>query len=118
MCGLVFKWIRRVTIEKLTEINLSKAQQLYDFLDASDGFYRAPVAKHLRSRMNVVFRVKDGNEALEKALVKHLEQARIIGAGGHRSVGGMRISLYNAVSPASIPIIIAKLKEFQELNSQ
>jgi phosphoserine aminotransferase len=90
--------------------NAQKAALLYGTIDKLPDFYRAPVAKAARSEMNVVFRLPD--EALEARFVKEAEAQRLIGLKGHRSVGGIRVSLYNAVSLASVEVLTQFMNEF------
>ena len=93
--GLVLEWLKRngglVAMEK---VNIAKAKLLYDLLDTSD-FYHCPVAKSDRSRMNVPFTLKDA--ALDKAFLQQSQERGLIQLKGHRSVGGMRASIYNAM---------------------
>lgn len=90
--------------------NAKKAQIVYDAIDAAPDFYRAPVERASRSQMNPVFRLP--SEALEERFVKEANAARLIGLKGHRSVGGIRVSLYNAVSSASAEVLAAFMKDF------
>jgi phosphoserine aminotransferase len=112
--GLVMDWMDAegglTAIEKRNE---AKAKLLYDAIDSSAGYYSCPVEKASRSRMNVVFRVANGNEAIEKQFAKEAESAGLVGTPGHRSVGGMRVSLYNAVTPESVQALVAFMREFQ-----
>lgn len=82
------------------ENSLKKSQSVYDRIDNSAGFYSCPIEKPYRSRMNVVFRVggADGDESLEKEFLKGAEELKMLQLKGHRSVGGIRASLYNAVT--------------------
>jgi phosphoserine aminotransferase len=111
--GLVLEWVEAqggtAGIEKLNE---AKAKLLYDALDAG-GYYRCPVEKESRSRMNVVFRVAGGDEAAEKDFAKEAAAAGIAGIQGHRSVGGMRVSLYNAVTIEAVEALVSFMREFQ-----
>ena len=111
--GLVLEWVEAhggvAGIEKLNE---AKAKLLYDVLDEG-AFYRCPVEKSSRSRMNVVFRVAGGDEAVEKDFAKEAAAAGIAGIQGHRSVGGMRVSLYNAVTLEAVQGLVAFMREFQ-----
>ena len=110
ICGLVFKWIRDQG--GLTEIgarNQRKAQRLYDYLDGQD-FYQAPVERSARSRMNVVFRLADS--ALDADFVAGAAKAGLPGIKGHRIVGGMRASLYNAMTEAGVEALVDYMKEF------
>jgi phosphoserine aminotransferase len=97
--------------------NEGKAKLLYDAIDASGGFYHCPVEKDSRSLMNIVFRVggsagQPGDEAMEKEFAKQAAAAGLIGTPGHRSVGGMRASLYNAVSATDVNALTAFMNEF------
>jgi phosphoserine aminotransferase len=93
--------------------NEAKAKLLYDTIDASHGFYRCPVEKSSRSLMNVVYRIAAGDEALEKEFAKGAAAAKLVGTPGHRSVGGMRISLYNAVELEAVEALVGYMREFQ-----
>ncbi|MDE3168860.1 MAG: 3-phosphoserine/phosphohydroxythreonine transaminase, partial [Acidobacteriota bacterium] len=114
--GLVLDWIEKqgglAAIEKRNE---AKAKLLYDALDAS-AYYKCPVEKDSRSRMNIVFRVAGGDEATEKKFVKEAEAAGLIGIKGHRSVGGMRASLYNAVTVEAVEALVGFMREFERKN--
>jgi phosphoserine aminotransferase len=100
-------------IEKRNE---AKSKLLYDTIESSGGYYSCPVEKPSRSRMNVVFRVASGDEAKEKAFAKQAEAAGIVGTPGHRSVGGMRVSLYNAVSLDAVQALVNFMRDFQRTN--
>ncbi|MBZ5701973.1 MAG: 3-phosphoserine/phosphohydroxythreonine transaminase [Acidobacteriia bacterium] len=111
--GLVNEWIEaQGGLAGMEKRNAAKAQVLYDALDAG-GFYACPVEKASRSKMNVVFRVAGGNEALEKQFALEATAAGLIGLAGHRSVGGMRASLYNAVSLEAVQALVSFMREFQ-----
>lgn len=110
--GLVLEWIESLGgIEGIQKRNDAKAQLLYDTIDASGGFYRCPVEVGSRSKMNVVFRIA-GDEPIEKQFAKEAAAARLIGVPGHRSVGGMRISLYNAVTLEAVEALTTFMREF------
>jgi len=112
--GLMLEWIEsRGGIAGIQKRNDAKAKLLYDAIEASGGFYRCPVEPSSRSKMNVVFRVAGGDEALEKEFAKEAAAAELAGTPGHRSVGGMRISLYNAVEPAAVEALTTFMREFQ-----
>ena len=112
--GLVMEWIESEGgIAGIEKRNHAKATLLYDTLDASGGFYHCPVEKASRSKMNVVFRVAGGDEAKEKQFAKEAAAAGLVGTLGHRSVGGMRISLYNAVTIEAVDALTSFLHEFQ-----
>lgn len=114
--GLVVGWIASqggaAGIEK---INTQKAKLLYDTLDASS-YYKCPVEKESRSKMNVVFRVAGGDETVEKKFAKEAEAAGLIGIKGHRSVGGMRASIYNAVPVQAVEQLVSFMREFERKN--
>jgi phosphoserine aminotransferase len=112
--GLVMEWIEAEGgITAIEKRNAAKAKLLYDVIDSSSGYYSCPVEKTSRSRMNVVFRAAGGDEALEKKFAKEAEAAGIVGSPGHRSVGGMRISLYNAVTLDAVQALVTFMREFQ-----
>jgi phosphoserine aminotransferase len=92
--------------------NEAKAKLLYETIENSDGFYTCPVEKSSRSLMNVVFRIA-GDESVERDFAKGAAAANLVGTPGHRSVGGMRISLYNAVSQDAVETLVAYMSEFQ-----
>jgi phosphoserine aminotransferase len=111
--GLVMEWIdTEGGITAIEKRNEAKAKLLYDTIDSSSGYYTCPVEKPSRSRMNVVFRVAGGDEAIEKKFGKEAEAAGIVGTPGHRSVGGMRISLYNAVTLDAVQALVTFMREF------
>ncbi len=121
--GLMMEWIETqgglAGIQKRNDI---KAKLLYDTIDSSNGFYHCPVEKDSRSLMNVVFRVASANgqtaatnpdETAEKEFGKQAGAAGLVGTPGHRSVGGMRVSLYNAVEPGAVEALTSFMREFQ-----
>ena len=111
--GLVLEWIESLGgVAAVEKRNEGKAKLLYDTLDAG-GIYSCPVEKGSRSKMNVVFRVAGGDEALEKKFAEEAAAAGIVGTPGHRSVGGMRASLYNAVTPEAVEALVSFMREFQ-----
>jgi phosphoserine aminotransferase len=111
--GLVMEWIAAEgglgAIEKRNE---AKAKLIYDTIDAGE-FYSCPVEKASRSRMNVVFRIAGGDEAIEKKFAEQAAAAGMVGTPGHRSVGGMRVSLYNAVGLDAAQALVDFMREFQ-----
>ncbi|MGH9813055.1 MAG: 3-phosphoserine/phosphohydroxythreonine transaminase [Candidatus Acidiferrales bacterium] len=113
---LVLKWLKG--IGGLTEMELrnkEKADLLYTAIDSSGGYYRGTAEKASRSRMNVTFRL--GSEELEKKFVDEAKAAKLVGLAGHRSVGGMRASLYNAFPKEGVEALVAFMKDFQQRNS-
>jgi len=112
--GLVMEWIESEGgLTGIEKRNNAKAKLLYDTLDNSGGFYHCPVEKSSRSKMNVVFRVAGGDEAKERQFGKEAAAAGLVGTPGHRSVGGMRVSLYNAVGLDAVEALTSFMKEFQ-----
>ena len=93
--------------------NEAKAKLLYDTIEASGGFYHCPVENGSRSRMNVVFRVAAGGESMEKQFASEAAAAGLAGTPGHRSVGGMRVSLYNSVTLEAVEALTGFMREFQ-----
>lgn len=111
--GLVLEWIENAGgVPAMAQRNEAKAKLLYDVLD-SGSFYSCPVEKTSRSKMNVVFRVAGGDEAIEKDFARQAEAAGLVGTPGHRSVGGMRVSLYNAVTLEAVQALTSFMHEFQ-----
>jgi phosphoserine aminotransferase len=109
--GLVFKWLRRNGgLAAMADRNRAKAQRLYAAIDAS-GYYRNPVTKEARSWMNVPFTIP--NPDLEKTFLAQAGKAGLVNLEGHRSVGGFRASIYNAMPIEGIDALIAFMKDFQ-----
>jgi phosphoserine aminotransferase len=112
--GLIMEWMEgEGGINAIAKRNEAKAKLLYDTIDASGGYYSCPVEKSSRSLMNVVFRVAGANESLEKKFREQAAAAELVGTPGHRSVGGMRVSLYNAVTLESVETLVSFMREFQ-----
>ncbi|MBL8315601.1 MAG: 3-phosphoserine/phosphohydroxythreonine transaminase [Rubrivivax sp.] len=111
IAGLVFNWIKaQGGLVAMEAHNRVKAALLYDYLDTT-GFYSAPVAKDCRSLMNVPFKLKD--DALDGAFLKGAEARGMVQLKGHRSVGGMRASIYNAMPIEGVQALVAYMKEFE-----
>lgn len=112
---LVFEWLKeKGGIGKMYEINVQKAEKLYKAIDDSKMF-RCPVAKEDRSLMNVVF--VTGDEALDKKFVAEAKAEGLVNLGGHRTVGGMRASIYNAMPEEGVDALIAFMNRFEKENS-
>ncbi len=134
--GLVLEWIESEGgLRGMEKRNAAKAGLLYGTIESSGGFYSCPVEKASRSRMNVVFRVAGGDDSIEKkvaavaaagrsAAAQNMEAvekdfaakaaaAGLVGTPGHRSVGGLRISLYNAVTSEAVEALTSFMREFQ-----
>ncbi|MGZ0020396.1 3-phosphoserine/phosphohydroxythreonine transaminase [Nitrosomonas sp. wSCUT-2] len=108
--GLVFAWLKKQGgLAAMEKINMTKANLLYGYLDSTD-FYHCPVAKPDRSRMNVPFTLKDS--ALDGEFLKQAQQNGLLQLKGHRSVGGMRASIYNAMPIEGVAKLVAFMKEF------
>lgn len=112
--GEVFKFIKRNGgVAAMHERDVAKAKKLYDYIDGS-GYYKCPVRKEDRSLMNVVFVI--GDKEVEKKFVAEAKAAGLHNLGGHRSIGGMRASIYNAMPEAGIDTLIEFMKTFAEKN--
>ena len=115
IAGLVFKWIKKMGgLEEIEKINEKKAKILYDFLDSSKMF-KGTVEKEDRSLMNVPFIT--GNEKLDAKFVAEAKAAGFVNLKGHRSVGGMRASIYNAMPVEGVEKLVAFMKKFEEENA-
>lgn len=113
LSGLVFKWLKHLGgLEKMAEINHRKAGKLYAAIDGSGGFYHNPVVKNYRSLMNVPFTLADAG--LEKTFLRDAEERGLLNLAGHRSVGGMRASIYNAVPEEGVDALIEFMQDFQK----
>jgi len=111
IAGLVFKWLRRQGgIEAIEQANIAKAKALYSFLDQS-GFYVSRVQRSARSRMNVPFFLRD--ESLNARFLEEAQTAGLLQLKGHKSVGGMRASIYNAVPMEAVQALINYLQDFE-----
>lgn len=110
LAGLVFKWLKsQGGVEGMAAINERKAKKLYGYIDGS-GFYRNPVELQSRSWMNVPFVLPD--DKLDKPFLAGAEEAGLLNLKGHRSVGGMRASIYNAVGEDAVDALIAYMQAF------
>ena len=110
IAGLVFQWLKRQGgVAAMEQKNIVKAKLLYDYLDATD-FYEGRVAKNCRSRMNVPFFLK--NEALNAEFLAAAKSQGLLQLKGHKSVGGMRASLYNAMPIEGVQALVAFMQEF------
>ena len=118
---LVTRWVKAFGKEKLFQQNIDKAAKLYAALDGSNGFFRGTAEKQYRSDMNVTFRIcPDGqtpNEDVEKKFIAEATAAGFAGLKGHRSVGGLRASIYNAFPVKGVDDLVAFMKNFQDKNA-
>jgi phosphoserine aminotransferase len=111
LAGLVFQWLREQGgLAAMAEINQRKAAALYAAIDDSD-FYQSPVDHACRSRMNVPFTLADS--ALDGDFLEQAESAGLLNLKGHRSVGGMRASIYNAMPDAGVTALVGFMQEFE-----
>ena len=112
LAGLVFEWLEELGgLEKMEAINRRKAEKLYALIDES-GFYANPVEQISRSLMNVPFTLAD--DALDTVFLKEAEARQLLNLKGHRSVGGMRASLYNAVEESSVDALCSFMRDFEQ----
>lgn len=110
LAGLVFEWLKEQGgVQAMAEVNARKARKLYDFIDGND-FYANPIAPRFRSWMNVPFTLAD--DALNGDFLKGADARGFLNLQGHRSVGGMRASIYNAMPEAGVDALIAYMAEF------
>jgi len=116
IAGLVFQWLKKNGgIAAMEKTNIAKAALLYAAIDNSNGFYVCPVALDNRSRMNVPFTLKDAT--LDGAFVMQAEARGLLQLKGHRSVGGMRASIYNAMPLAGVQALVGFMGEFARQNA-
>ena len=114
VAGEVFKYLKSIGgIKEMEKRNKEKAGMLYDYIDGSS-LYKCPVAKEDRSLMNVVFVTGDAD--LDKKFVAAAKEKGLVNLAGHRSIGGMRASIYNAMPKEGVEALIAFMKEFEEEN--
>ena len=113
------KWVeyygRELGKENLFKLNAEKAKKIYDVIDGSE-FWTGTALPEFRSNMNVTWRIKGGDEALEK---KFIDEAKALGMSslkGHRSVGGMRASIYNAFPMEGVDALVSFMKDFEKKN--
>lgn len=112
MCGLVFEdLLNQGGLVEVEKKNQAKAKILYNAFDESNGFYRCPVEKSVRSLMNVPFTLEKSE--LEAEFIKEAAKEKMVALKGHRSVGGMRASIYNAMPLAGVEKLVAFMKDFQ-----
>ncbi|EAW62620.1 phosphoserine aminotransferase 1, isoform CRA_c [Homo sapiens] len=115
----MFQWIKNnggaAAMEKLSSI---KSQTIYEIIDNSQGFYVCPVEPQNRSKMNIPFRIGNakGDDALEKRFLDKALELNMLSLKGHRSVGGIRASLYNAVTIEDVQKLAAFMKKFLEMH--
>jgi phosphoserine aminotransferase len=115
--GRVFEWIQRNGgIENMNKLAFKKSKLIYDIIEESQGFYNCPIKKDCRSRMNIPFRIKN-DEQLENEFIAGAVAKNMLQLKGHRSVGGIRVSLYNAVTLEETKTLADYMKKFYEQNN-
>jgi phosphoserine aminotransferase len=111
IAGLVFQWLlAQGGIPAIERVNVAKAALIYDYLDQTP-FYRSLVRKVDRSRMNVPFKLRD--ETLDEAFLKGAKEHGMVQLKGHRAVGGMRASIYNAMPLEGVRTLVDYMKDFE-----
>ncbi|MEO5829090.1 MAG: 3-phosphoserine/phosphohydroxythreonine transaminase [Rhodanobacter sp.] len=111
LAGLTFQWLLgQGGLTAMADLNRAKAALLYQTIDGSNGYYRNPVALAARSRMNVRFDLHD--TALDAAFLQESEAAGLLALKGHKALGGMRASLYNAVPLAAVEVLVEFMRDF------
>ena len=111
--GETMKWVKKMGREKLFALNEEKAKKIYDVIDSSE-FYRGTAVKEFRSTMNVTWRLP--TEELEAIFIKQAAEAGMKSLKGHRSVGGIRASIYNAFPMEGIDCLVDFMKDFEKRN--
>ncbi|KAL0221954.1 hypothetical protein RCL1_001808 [Eukaryota sp. TZLM3-RCL] len=115
--GLVLKWVKKFGgLEAMLQHNERKAKVLYDAVEEMSEYYACPVDKQFRSLMNIPFVIKGGNADLDKKFVKEAEARGLTTLAGHRSMGGFRASIYNAMPVEGIEALVAFMREFAVAN--
>ena len=113
LAGLVFKWLKaQGGVAAMEQCNIAKAALLYGAIDASEGYYQCPVAAADRSRMNVPFRLR--TDALDAEFIKEAEALGLSQLKGHRAVGGVRASIYNAMPLEGVEALVSYMQAFRQ----
>jgi len=121
MMGLVFNWIKEQGgLCQMSKNSKKKSTLLYNFVMSSDGFYNSPIHPACRSRVNVPLRIGsvEGDEDLEKAFLEQATAAGLVQLKGHRSVGGLRVSLYNAITVPEVERLLTFMRSFMNSNKE
>jgi len=113
--GETMKWVKKMGKENLFKLNAAKAQKIYDVIDGSD-FWTGTALKEFRSNMNVTWRIKGNNEELEKKFIDEAKKVGMSSLKGHRSVGGLRASIYNAFPMEGVDALVSFMKDFEKAN--
>lgn len=115
MCGLYLEYMNSKGLKFWEDMATRKAKKLYDYIDNTGGYYVNKVEPEFRSKMNVVFQMAKGEEA-EKKFAANAEKAGLIDVKGHRSVGGLRASIYNAMPIEGVEALVNFMKKFKDEN--
>ena len=113
--GETMKWVKKMGKENLFKLNAEKAAKIYDVIDSSD-FWTGTAVKDYRSLMNITWRIKNGDEALEKKFIDEAKAAGMTSLKGHRSVGGIRASIYNAFPMDGVDALVSFMRDFEKAN--
>jgi len=114
MAGLVVEWLLKQGLEAIEKKNHEKASILYSVIDKSNGFYKCSVDVNFRSKMNIALKIKGGDTNLENKFVTESESKGMHGLKGHKLLGGIRISIYNAITIEGAQQLATFMKEFQD----
>lgn len=117
----VLQWIiKQGGVSKMQEESRNKSKLLYDAMVDSNSFYSCPIDENVRSRINIPFRVggPQGDEKLEAKFIEEAEKLNMHQLKGHRSVGGIRASLYNAITLDEVKLLVQFMREFQKQYGQ
>ncbi|KAI4500363.1 hypothetical protein M0802_004780 [Mischocyttarus mexicanus] len=115
----VFNWIKKQGGVKSMEQNaIKKSQKIYNIIDKSNGFYKCPIDEDARSKMNIPFRIKDNDEELEKEFLSGAISRGMLQLKGHRSVGGIRASLYNAIREDEVEVLAKYMEWFHKQHNK
>ena len=115
VCGLYLEYMNKLGIKHLEDNAIQKAKVLYDAIDNSGGYYVNKIEPAFRSRMNIVFQMQKGAD-LEKKFAEEATKAGLIDIKGHRSVGGLRASIYNAMPIEGVNALVNFMKKFKDEN--
>ena len=113
--GETMKWVKKMGKENLFKLNAEKAKKIYDVIDGSD-FWTGTALPEFRSNMNVTWRIHGNNEELEKKFIDEAKKLGMSSLKGHRSVGGIRASIYNAFPMEGVDALVSFMKDFEKAN--
>jgi phosphoserine aminotransferase len=119
MLGLCLEHTKKCGgVQHMQEMREKTSKMVYDAIDACDGFYTCPVDKDCRSRTNIPFVIKGGNDALEKKFLEEAKKHNLYTLAGHRSVGGIRASIYNCMPIEGVEALVNHMKAFADENAE